>query len=196
MTSDDRPAIRLATPLARDAVLGLRAGDAVHLTGIVYTARDAAHQRLIALIEAEKPLPIDLEGQVIYYCGPTPAPPGRPIGSAGPTTSSRMDTYAPVLHAHGVMATIGKGPRSEAVRAVLVERGAVYLVAVGGAGALLAQHVEACEVVAFPELGPEAIRKLTVRDFPAIVAYDAHGGSAFAEPATHVGSPDPTPPFA
>jgi len=183
MTSDDGPAIRLATPPTRDAVLELRAGDAVCLTGIICTARDAAHQRLIALLEAGKPLPIDLEGQVIYYCGPTPAPPGRPIGSAGPTTSSRMDAYAPVLHAHGVMATIGKGPRSEAVRAALVEHGAAYLVAVGGAGALLAQHVEACEIIAFPELGPEAIRQLTVRDFPTIVAYDAHGGSAFATPS-------------
>jgi fumarate hydratase subunit beta len=152
----------------------------VSLCGVIYTARDAAHQRLAALIAAGEPLPIELEGQVIYYCGPTPTPPGRPIGSAGPTTASRMDAYAPLLHAHGVRATIGKGPRSEALRRALTEHSAVYLAAVGGAGALLAQRILACEVVVFPELGPEAVRRLTVEDFPAIVAYDAHGGSAFA----------------
>jgi len=181
MSADEGPAIRLATPLAEDGVLALRAGDAVLLSGAVYTARDAAHQRLLALIEAGEPLPIELEGQVIYYCGPTPAPPGRPVGSAGPTTSSRMDAYAPILHARGVRATIGKGPRSGAVRRALMEHGAVYLAAVGGAGALLAQRVVAAEVIAFAELGPEAIRRFTVADFPAVVAYDSHGGSAFAE---------------
>lgn len=180
MTPGDRRAVALKTPLTREGVLALRAGDTVSLTGVVYTARDAAHQRLAALIEAGEPLPLELEGQVIYYCGPTPAPPGHPIGSAGPTTSSRMDAYAPLLHARGVRATIGKGPRSEAVRQALVEQGAVYLVAVGGAGALLAQRIVACEMVAFADLDAEAIRRLTVEDFPCIVGYDAHGGSAFA----------------
>jgi fumarate hydratase subunit beta len=181
MSSAAREAtIPLATPLTREAVTGLRAGEHLLISGTVYTARDAAHQRLIELADAGQELPLDLEGQIIYYCGPTPAPPGRPIGSAGPTTASRMDAYAPRLHALGVRATIGKGPRSEALRAALVEHGAVYLAAVGGAGALLAQCVTACEVVAFPELGPEAVRRLVVTDFPAIVAYDAHRGSAFA----------------
>jgi fumarate hydratase subunit beta len=181
MTAGERTPIRLTTPLAKEAVLALRARNSVLLSGVIYTARDAAHQRLAALIEAGEPLPIELEGQVIYYCGPTPAPPGRPVGSAGPTTSSRMDAYAPILHGRGVRATIGKGPRSDAVRQALVEHGAVYLGAVGGAGALLAQRIVAAEVVAFPELGPEAIHRFVIEDFPAIVAYDAHGGSAFAE---------------
>jgi len=172
--------IAIATPLSPEVAGSLRAGEAVRISGIVYTARDAAHRRLVDLLDAGEPLPLELEGAVIYYCGPTPAPPGRPIGSAGPTTSSRMDAYAPRLHACGVRATIGKGPRSPAVRAALQEYGAVYLVAVGGAGALLAEHITAAEMVAFEDLGAEAIRKLTVEDFPAIVAYDAHGGSAFA----------------
>ncbi len=173
-------AVALETPLDREVVLGLRSGQRVLITGAIYTARDAAHQRLVALAQAGEALPLDLEGQIIYYCGPTPAPPGRPIGSAGPTTASRMDAWAPRLHALGVRATIGKGPRSKALRAALTEHGAVYLAAVGGAGALLAQRVTACDVVAFPELGPEAIRRLVVEEFPVIVAYDAHGGSAFA----------------
>lgn len=180
MTSaHDEPRL-LTTPLTIEAARSLQAGEAVRITGEIYTARDAAHRRLMDLLEAGEPLPLPLEGAVIYYCGPTPAPPGRPIGSAGPTTSSRMDAYAPRLHAQGVRATIGKGPRSPGVRAALQEHGAVYLVAVGGVGALLAEHITAAELVAFEELGAEAIRKLTVRDFPAIVAYDAHGRSAFA----------------
>lgn len=181
MSADaNEPAVPLETPLDHEVVTALRAGQRVLITGAIYTARDAAHQRLVGLAEAGEALPVDLKGQIIYYCGPTPAPPGRPIGSAGPTTASRMDVYAPKLHALGVRATIGKGPRSEALRAALAEHGAVYLAAVGGAGALLAQRVIACDVVAFPELGPEAIRRLEVEEFPAIVAYDAHGGSAFA----------------
>jgi len=180
MTRPDESPIVLRPPLALESVKALSAGDAVRISGVIYTARDAAHRRLVDLLEADEPLPIDLEGAVIYYCGPTPAPPGRPIGSAGPTTSSRMDAYAPLLHARGVRATIGKGPRSAALRAALQEHGAAYLAAVGGAGALLAERVVAAEMVAFEDLGPEAIRKLTVEDFPAIVAYDAHGGSAFA----------------
>ena len=173
-------AIRLSTPLTADVAKSLRAGDAVLISGDLYTARDAAHKRLADLLTAGEALPLDLEGALIYYCGPTPAPPGRPIGSAGPTTASRMDAYAPLLYARGVRATIGKGPRSSAVRAALQEHGAVYLAAVGGAGALLAERVVAAELVAFEDLGPEAIRRLTVEDFPAIVAYDAHGRSAFA----------------
>jgi fumarate hydratase subunit beta len=181
MKADDHaPAVSLETPLDRQGVMALGAGQRVLIDGVIYTARDAAHQRLVDLAEAGETLPFDLDGQIIYYCGPTPAPPGRPIGSAGPTTASRMDAYAPKLHALGLRATIGKGPRSDAVRAALAEYGAVYLAAVGGAGALLAQRVTACDVVAFPELGPEAVRRLVVTQFPALVAYDAHGGSAFA----------------
>ena len=160
--------------------MALRAGQRVLISGALYTARDAAHQRLAELIGSGQALPCELEGQIIYYCGPTPAPPGRPIGSAGPTTTSRMDRYAPELHRLGVRATVGKGPRSDELRTALVEHGAVYLAAIGGAGALLAERVTECAVVAFPELGPEAIRRLIVVDFPAIVAYDARGGSAFA----------------
>jgi fumarate hydratase subunit beta len=171
---------RIDTPLTPEVVRSLRAGDPVLLCGTVYTARDAAHRRLVDRLDAGEALLFDLQGAVIYYCGPTPAPPGRPIGSAGPTTSSRMDAYAPRLHACGLRATIGKGPRSAAVRQALQEHTGLYLVAVGGAGALLAERITAAELVAFPELGAEAIRRLTVDDFPAIVAYDAHGGSAFA----------------
>ncbi|MBM3472382.1 MAG: TRZ/ATZ family protein [Armatimonadetes bacterium] len=173
-------AIRLSTPLTAEAATSLQAGDAVLISGHLYTARDAAHKRLRDLLDAGEPLPFDPEGALIYYCGPTPAPPGRPIGSAGPTTSSRMDGYAPLLHAYGVRATLGKGPRSAAVRAALQEHSAVYLVAVGGVGALLAERIVAAELVAFEDLGTEAIRRLTVEDFPAIVTYDSHGGSAFA----------------
>ena len=170
---------KLTLPLSEKAVCDLRAGDVVHLTGPMYTARDAAHQRLMALIREGKKLPIELEGQVIYYCGPTPAPPGRPIGSAGPTTSYRMDDFAPELYRRGLRGTIGKGNRSAHVRQALRRFGGVYFVAVGGAGALLADRVVAAEVVAYPELGPEAIRRLQVEQFPVIVGYDCVGGTAF-----------------
>jgi len=170
---------RLTMPLDDEVVAGLRAGDVVHLSGPMYTARDAAHQRLMNLIEAGEPLPIRLEEQVIYYCGPTPAPPGRPIGAAGPTTSYRMDDYAPELYRLGLKGTIGKGNRSARVRTALRSYNAVYFVAVGGAGALLSQAIKSAQVVAYEDLGPEAIRLLQVEQFPAIVGYDAHGGSAF-----------------
>ncbi len=172
-------AIDLTLPLTEEAACSVRAGDVVHLTGPLYTARDAAHQRLVALIEAGEELPIEIAGQVIYYCGPTPAPPGRPIGSAGPTTSYRMDDFAPELHRLGLRGTIGKGNRSAHVRQALRRYGGVYFVAVGGAGALLAEHITVAEVVAYPELGPEAIRRLEVEQFPVIVGYDCRGGTAF-----------------
>ncbi|MGC9318429.1 MAG: FumA C-terminus/TtdB family hydratase beta subunit [Armatimonadota bacterium] len=170
---------RVTVPMSEEAARALRAGDVVHLTGTVYTARDAAHERLMALMEAGEQLPIELEGQVIYYCGPTPAPPGRPIGSAGPTTSYRMDDFAPELYRLGLRGTIGKGNRSGHVRRALRRYGGVYFVAVGGAGALLSDRIVAAEVVAWPELGPEAIRRLQVEDFPVIVGYDCQGGTAF-----------------
>lgn len=171
--------MRLHTPLGDDLVRQLHAGDPVLLCGTLYTARDAAHRRLIELLDAGQKLPVDLHGQAIYYCGPAPTPPGHAIGSAGPTSSYRMDVFTPALYAIGLKATIGKGDRSLEVRHACRRECAVYLVAVGGAGALLARSVVAAEVVAYEDLGPEALRRLEVVDFPAIVAYDAHGGSVF-----------------
>jgi len=170
---------QIKLPLTADVIAQLRAGDSVGLSGAVYTARDAAHQRLISALEAGQQLPIDLDGSVIYYCGPTPAPPGRVIGAAGPTTSSRMDPFAPRLYAAGVQATIGKGQRALQVRQACREYGSLYLIAIGGAGALLSSFITQAEVVAYAELGPEAIRKLTVAEFPVLVGYDIHGGSIF-----------------
>ncbi len=170
---------KLNMPLDDAEIARLRAGDAVHLSGTMYTARDAAHQRLMTLIEAGEELPIELVGQVIYYCGPTPAPPGRPIGAAGPTTSYRMDDFAPELYRLGLRGSIGKGNRSARVRSALRAYGGIYFVATGGAGALLSEAIKAAEIVAYEDLGTEAIRHLQVEDFPVIVGYDAHGGSAF-----------------
>ncbi|MEI6500067.1 MAG: FumA C-terminus/TtdB family hydratase beta subunit [Armatimonadota bacterium] len=170
---------KIQTPLTDDAVRDLRAGDDVLLTGVVYTARDAAHQRLMKALDEGATLPLELRGQAIYYCGPSPTPPGRALGSAGPTSSYRMDPYATRLHALGLKATIGKGDRGIEVREACRDHGGVYLVAVGGAGALLADCVTEAEVVAYEELGPEALRRLVVKDLPLIVAYDSQGGSAF-----------------
>ena len=168
-------------PLNAKTVAQLRAGDSVRLSGVIYTASDAAHQRLVAALDRGEELPIELKGAVIYYCGPTPAPPARALGAAGPTTSSRMDAFAPQLYAAGVQATIGKGERATKVREVCREHGCLYLVATGGAGALLASFVTDAEVVAYPDLGPEAIRKLTVAGLPVLVGYDAHGRSIFPQ---------------
>ena len=173
------PPIHLTTPLTPAAVASLHAGDRVLITGPLYTARDSAHKRLMECLDRGEELPIPLQGQIIYYCGPTPARPGRPIGSCGPTTSGRMDAYAPRLHELGLAGSIGKGDRGETVRQASIDHSAVYLVATGGAGALLAERVRAVEVVAYEDLGPEAIRLLQVEDFPALVAYDTHGASAF-----------------
>lgn len=181
MESEGSEVKKLATPLSAQAVKELRAGDEVLLSGVVYTARDAAHQRLIAALDAGQTLPLELDGQAIYYCGPAPTPPGRAIGAAGPTSSYRMDPYTPRLYSLGLRATIGKGDRSLEVREAGRQYGSVYLVAVGGAGALLADCVTEAEVVAFPELGPEALRRLVVRDLPLIVAYDTAGNSAFPQ---------------
>ncbi|MBE0429067.1 MAG: fumarate hydratase C-terminal domain-containing protein [Thermoleophilia bacterium] len=174
-------AITLTPPLSGHDVRELSVGDPVLITGVIYTARDAAHQRLIELIERGEDLPVDLAGQIIYYTGPTPAQPGMATGSAGPTTSSRMDRFTPpLLAATGVRAMIGKGERSEEVSRSLGEHDAVYLVAVGGAGALLAEKIEAAEPAAWPELGTEAIFRLEVREFPAIVAIDTRGGNLYS----------------
>ncbi len=170
----------LTPPFTRDMLRGLRAGERVLVSGTIYTARDAAHQRLIAMLQRGDAPPIPLSGAVVYYVGPCPAGPGRAIGSCGPTTSGRMDGWTPELLRRGLMGMIGKGPRSPAVVQAMKEVGAVYLAATGGAGALLSQSVAACRVVAFADLGTEAIHELTVQDFPAIVAIDAEGRDLYA----------------
>lgn len=175
----DTPII-LTPPIDDETAQALKAGDRILLTGSIFTARDAAHRRMVELMERGEDLPVELEGAVLYYVGPTPASPGRATGSAGPTTSSRVDRYTPALLARGLRVVIGKGDRSPEVAAALQEHGAVYLAAVGGAGALLAQRVVAAEVVAWPELGTEAIHRFEVNEFPAIVVMDSHGGNLYA----------------
>lgn len=173
--------IRLTTPLTDADVESLTAGDQVLLSGAVYTARDAAHARLVELVREDKPLPFDLRGQVIYFVGPTPAPPGRPIGSAGPTTSYRMDPYSPTLIGLGLKGMIGKGKRSAEVVEAMRRHKAVYFGATGGAAALIAKRIVASEIVAYEDLGPEAIRRLEVVEFPVTVIIDCRGGDAYAE---------------
>jgi len=170
---------KLQPPLTESDVRTLKAGDEVLITGVIYGARDVAHKRLCQAIDAGKDLPFNLEGAIIYFVGPTPARPGKVIGAAGPTTSSRMDPFSPKLIAKGVRAMIGKGYRGPEVRQALKEYGAVHLSTIGGAGALLSQHIIAAEVIAYEDLGTEAIRKLQVVDFPAIVAYDSYGNSVY-----------------
>ena len=174
-------ALRLHTSELRQAAPRLHAGDRVLLSGIVHTSRDAAHKRILALLDEEKPLPYPLRDAVIYYSGSTPAPEGLPIGACGPTTSGRMDPYTPRLHDLGLCATISKGRRSPEVVEAIRRNGAVYLCAVGGAGALAARSVVSCEVIAFEDLGCEAVKRLEIRDFPLIVGVDCHGGNLFAE---------------
>lgn len=171
----------ITTPAAPANLAALRAGDRVLLSGTVYTARDAAHKRMIELLDAGKPLPYPIENSAVYYVGPTPARPGEPIGSAGPTTSGRMDAYTPRLVALGQTVLIGKGGRDAAVKAALQKAGGVYLAAAGGAGALLASCVETAELVCWEDLGCEAVRRLTVRELPLTVVLDAHGGDWYAE---------------
>ena len=172
----------LRCPLSDEDARMLRAGDVVFLSGTMYTARDAAHKRLCDMLDRGDPLPFDCKGAVIYYVGPTPAPEGQAVGAAGPTTSYRMDSYAPRLYSLGCKASIGKGKRSEAVRQSLEEYGGVYFGATGGAGALLSMCIEAAKVIAFDDLGPEAVRELTVRNFPVLVINDAHGGNFYVTP--------------
>jgi fumarate hydratase subunit beta len=170
---------RVVPPLSDDDVAALRAGDRVRLSGVLYTARDAAHARMAALLERGEPLPADLRGQIIYYTGPSPARPGELVGSIGPTTAGRMDPYTPALLALGLKGTMGKGARSEAVKAALRQHKAVYLGAVGGAGAVLSRHVRRVDVVAWEDLGTEAMRRLEVEDFPAMVINDCWGGDLY-----------------
>jgi fumarate hydratase subunit beta len=169
-------------PFNDEIVRTLKAGDRIFVSGTLYTARDAAHKRFIDLIIAGKPLPVDLKGQVIYYCGPTPAPPGRVIGSAGPTTSGRMDGFTPVLlEKTGLKGMIGKGNRSPEVIAAMKQECAVYLAAIGGAGALLASFVKKSKIICYDDLGAEAVYQLTVERFPVIVAIDCEGNSLYVD---------------
>ena len=174
-------AIRLEAPLTAEAMAVLRAGQAVSIHGTVYVARDAAHKRMLDGLARGEPLPFDPQGAVVYYMGPSPAKPGHVIGSAGPTTSYRMDPYTPALLAKGVRAVIGKGARAQFVKDALVEFGAVYLAAVGGAAALIAKSIREAEVIAYPDLGAEAVLKLRVEAFPAIVVNDTVGGDLYSE---------------
>jgi fumarate hydratase subunit beta len=172
---------RIKTPLTEEDVLKLKIGDSVLITGKIYTARDAAHKRLIDLIQKGESLPVDLKGQIIYYVGPAPAKPGYIIGPAGPTTSGRCDPYTPILLSLGLKGMIGKGVRSKEVRDAMKKFKAVYFSATGGAAALIAKNIKAVKIIAYEDLGPEAIRELEVEDFPVIVADDAHGGDLFEE---------------
>ncbi|MCR4770915.1 MAG: FumA C-terminus/TtdB family hydratase beta subunit [Oscillospiraceae bacterium] len=175
--------VRLDTAQLKESCSALRCGDRVLLSGTVYTARDAAHKRIFELLDSSSPLPFELDGAVIYYAGPTPAPEGRAVGSCGPTTSSRMDAYTPRLMSLGLKATIGKGERSEEVYRAVQKYSGVYFCATGGAGALLSRHIRSAEVIAFPELGCEAVRKLTVFELPLTVAADSRGGIIFERQA-------------
>lgn len=169
----------MKVPMSKEEISQLQAGDYVYITGTIYTARDAAHKRMYETLRAGEKLPIDIESNILYYMGPSPAREGRPIGSAGPTTASRMDKYAPELLDLGLAGMIGKGKRSEEVQKAIVRNGAVYFAAVGGAGALLSKCILQSEVVAYEDLGTEAIRRLEVKDFPVIVVIDCKGNNLY-----------------
>jgi fumarate hydratase subunit beta len=172
---------KVTLPLTEKTITGLKAGESLLLSGVMYAARDAAHKRIIEALERGEPLPFDLKNQTIYYVGPSPASPGRVIGAAGPTTSARLDGYTPRLLAAGLKGMIGKGPRSPEVKEAIKKYQAVYLAAVGGAGALLSKSIIKSEIVAYKHLGPEAVLRLEVKDFPVTVINDIHGGDLFEE---------------
>ncbi len=171
----------MTTPLSSEDTKKLVAGDIVYLSGTLYTARDAAHKRLVELIEKGEELPFDLEGSVIYFVGPTPPKPGDPIGSAGPTTSYRMDSFSPTMLKHGSKGMIGKGKRSQEVKDACIKYDGIYFGATGGAGALLGKKIKSAEVIAYPELGPEAVRKIEVEEFPVTVINDTHGNDLYQQ---------------
>lgn len=173
--------MRINTPFTEEVIKNLKAGDSILINGTIYTGRDAAHEKLVNLIKEGKELPFDIKDQVIYYVGPAPAGPGRVIGSAGPTSSYRMDKYAPILMERGLKTSIGKGSRSDEYIAEMIKHKGLYLQAVGGLGALLAETVMSAKVIAFEELGPEAIFKLEVKDFPVVVTYDIYGNNLIEE---------------
>ena len=180
---------KLTTPVTREDLAPLRAGDTVLLSGVVYTARDAAHKRMMELLDKGEPLPFPVEGSALYYVGPTPERPGEVIGSAGPTTSGRMDAYAPRLLDLGQAVMIGKGARNQAVKDAVVRNGAVYLAALGGAGALMAASVKNLEIICWEDLGCEAVRRLEVEDMPLTVILDPHGGDLYQSgPAAYLAS--------
>ncbi|MBM3300221.1 MAG: fumarate hydratase C-terminal domain-containing protein [Deltaproteobacteria bacterium] len=170
---------RIVAPLDPNLVRELRAGERVLLSGTILTGRDAAHKRMTDLLKSGEPLPFSITGEAIYYVGPTPPPPGRPIGAAGPTTAYRMDAYSPPLIEHGLKAMIGKGQRSEAVKQAMAQWGAVYFSAIGGLGALISRCIKQATVIAWEDLGTEAVRRLVVQDLPLIVATDTHGGDLY-----------------
>ncbi len=172
---------KVTLPLTDETLKDLKAGDNILLTGVIYVGRDAAHKRIVEALDQGKPLPFDIKGQTIYFMGPSPAKPGQPIGAAGPTTSGRMDAYSPRVIAEGLKGMIGKGMRSPAVKDAMKEYKAVYLAAIGGAGALIAKSIKKSEVVAYEELGAEAIRRLEVEDFPVTVVNDIYGGDLYQE---------------
>ncbi len=171
----------IALPLTDETVAGLRAGDDILLSGTMYVGRDSAHKRIVEALDEGRPLPFDLAGQTIYYMGPSPAKPGQVIGSAGPTTSGRMDSYSPRLMAEGLKGMIGKGMRSPAVKEAMKQYRAVYFAAIGGAGALISKAIKSSEVIAYEELGAEAVLRLEVEDFPVIVINDIYGGDLYEE---------------
>ena len=172
---------KVTLPLTDEILKDLKAGDNLLLTGVMYVARDAAHKRLVEALDKGKPLPFDIKEQTIYFMGPSPAKPGQPIGSAGPTTSGRMDAYSPRLIAEGLKGMIGKGMRSQAVKDAIKQYKAVYLAAIGGAGALISKSIKKAEVIAYEELGAEAIRRIEVEDFPVTVVNDIYGGDLYQE---------------
>ena len=177
-------AINIRSPLDQQTIESLKTGDQVFITGVIYTARDAAHKRMVEALEKGEELPFDLTNQIIYYMGPTPARPGQVIGSAGPTTSGRMDSYAPRLMAAGLKGMIGKGNRSQAVKDAIKKYKAVYFAAIGGAGALISKSIKKAEVIAYEELGAEAVRRLEVVNFPATVINDIYGGDLYEQGKT------------
>jgi len=172
---------KVTLPLTDEILKDLKAGDNILLTGVIYVARDAAHKRMVEALDQGKPLPFDIRGQTIYFMGPTPAKPGQPIGAAGPTTSGRMDIYSPRLIAEGLKGMIGKGMRSQAVKDAMKKYKAVYLAAIGGAGALISKSIKKAEVIAYEELGAETIRRLEVADLPVTVINDIYGGDLYQE---------------
>jgi len=172
---------RIALPLTDETVANLKAGDDVLLSGTMYVGRDSAHKRIVEALDQGKPLPFDVRGQTIYYMGPSPAKPGQAIGSAGPTTSGRMDSYSPRLMAEGLRGMVGKGMRSPAVKEAMKKHRAVYFAAIGGAGALISKAIKKSDVIAYEELGAEALLRIEVADFPAIVINDIYGGDLYEE---------------
>jgi len=171
--------VKIQTPLTDDVIMKLKAGDRVLITGVIYTGRDMAHKYMVEGLQKGEQPPFDLKGQILYYTGPTPAPPGKPIGSAGPTTSYRMDKYTPALLELGLKGMIGKGPRGQAVKDAIRKYRALYFAAIGGAGALISKSIRKADVIAYPELGTEAVMRLEVEDFPAVVVNDVQGGDLY-----------------